>query len=150
MTQIVLTATALITSNNRGLLLRLLGAFRPDGTREDSTGQRGGGGRVNWNCRGRLLNNDGGKTLRRNADELPIGPIVRMRIDHVIVLEGRKHGRFRDHGIVLETDIIVFKVQGNIAMGGIEVRRVIRSRSTYERVFSVARGNVLGETRHRA
>ena len=84
--------------------------------------------------------------MRRNADELPIGPI-----EHVIVLERRKHGRgrLRDRGAVLGTDfikdIIVFKAQDNIAPNRVGGWWVIR-RSTHERVFSVAS---VGEARHR-
>lgn len=144
----VLTATTLIARGFR---------FRPDGTREDSSGRRNVGGGVNWNCRGRALKG-GGNVMWRNADGLPIEPIVRQRIDHRIVLEGElgdsrlgsivKHGRIGDHGIVRRTDIIVSRVEGNIAKGAVGERRVVvGSRNTRERVFSVV--NVLGEARRR-
>jgi hypothetical protein len=149
MKYVVLTATTLIALIVRGLL--------PDGTSEDSSGWRSVGGGVNWNYRGRgRALRGGGKAMRRNADDLLIGPIVvELRIDHVIALEGGlrgsgffgKHGRIRDHGIVFGIDIIVFRAEDNITRGKVKERWVSGSRIRDERVFSV--GNVLGEARRR-
>jgi hypothetical protein len=123
--KVVLTATTLIA---RG--------FLPDGTREDSSGRRGVGGGVNWKCRERVLKG-GGKAMWRNANT-----IVRLRLDHVIVLEGGSR-RLGKHGAVLGIDIIVFRVADNVAKGEVKERRVVGCRISHERVFRVE--NVLGE-----
>jgi hypothetical protein len=125
--KVVLTATTLIA---RG--------FLPDGTREDSSGRRSVGGGVDWKCRERVLKG-GGKAMWRNANA-----IVRLRLDHVIVLEGGSR-RLGKHGIVLGIDIItiVFRVADNVAKGEVKERRVVGGRISHERVFRVEK--VLGE-----
>jgi hypothetical protein len=120
----------------KGATTLIARGFLPDGTREDSSGRRSVGGGVYWKCRGRALKG-GGKAMRRNA-----GAIVRLRLDHVIVLEGGSR-RLGKHGTVLGIDIIVFRVADNVAKGKVKERRVVGCRISHERVFRVE--NVLGE-----
>ena len=122
--------------------------FRPDGTREDLSGRRTVD-RGNWNCRVRDLKG-GGKAMRRNADGWSLGPIVRLHLNHVIVLrpggELRHYERIGNHGRIREHQALgvdVFRVADDVAKGDVKERRVIGSGIRNERVFRV--GNVLGE-----
>jgi len=95
-------------------------------------------GGVRWHCGGRTLK-DGGEAVRRNADGWSIGPIVRLRLDHLNVLEEgrgelgfeRVEERGRIRYVVLGIDTVVL----NTAKGHVEGRRIVGSGISHGRVL---------------